>query len=344
MSSEDPIYLSVVVASRNDDHGGNLLYRMQLFVSTLLEQIDRRRLRCEIVLVEWNPPNDRPSLSEVLSGPAQSPYCDVRIITVPNQVHRQFEHSDVLDLYQFIAKNVGIRRARGCYVLATNIDILFSEELMDYLGAKRLRDYKMVRVDRYDVPPEIGEAWDTHRRLKYCRDNAIRVYKSNGTYEIGSRGLYQGFRRLLSVTLLKSTVKRLLRPSFKPRVHTNACGDFTLMAREHWHRLRGYPDFPWHGYNLDGLLCYAAVSAGIRQRVLKSSQCVYHIDHLLSWTPAQSNDLRTHLRRKTVPVMSDAQYNELVEQMQRTKKPILFNGNEWGLASEAFPEHMIAGT
>ena len=33
-----------------------------------------------------------------------------------------------------IAKNAGIRRARGQFVLATNIDIIFSNELVGFLG------------------------------------------------------------------------------------------------------------------------------------------------------------------------------------------------------------------
>jgi len=42
-------------------------------------------------------------------------------------------------LYQMIAKNAGIRRARGEYVLATNIDILFSSELACFFAARRLQ-------------------------------------------------------------------------------------------------------------------------------------------------------------------------------------------------------------
>ena len=122
------------------------MYRMRIFFSTLLDQIDRRQLRSEIILVEWNPPKERPPLSEVLFWPRRSTFCDVRLITVPNQIHRRFEHSDGLGLHQFIAKNVGIRRARGLFVLATNIDILFSDELMDYLAARHLSVDEMVRV------------------------------------------------------------------------------------------------------------------------------------------------------------------------------------------------------
>ena len=40
-------YLSVVVTARNDDHGGNLLGRMQIFVDGWLAQARRYRIPSE---------------------------------------------------------------------------------------------------------------------------------------------------------------------------------------------------------------------------------------------------------------------------------------------------------
>lgn len=39
--------LSIVVTSRNDDHGGNLIQRMQLFVTGWLEQLEKHRIEHE---------------------------------------------------------------------------------------------------------------------------------------------------------------------------------------------------------------------------------------------------------------------------------------------------------
>jgi len=46
---------------------------------------------------------------------------------------RQIAHGDKLPLFQMIAKNVGIRRARGRFVLVTNIDILFSDAVIQFM-------------------------------------------------------------------------------------------------------------------------------------------------------------------------------------------------------------------
>ncbi|TMG47374.1 MAG: hypothetical protein E6H85_00145, partial [Chloroflexi bacterium] len=120
--------LSVVAATRNDEHGGNQMARTQLFINGLAEQALRFKLPVELLLVEWNPPPDRPSLAEALSWP-RSEWFAPRIVVVSPELHARFPHADGLPLFQMIAKNVGIRRSAAEFVLATNIDILLSDEL-----------------------------------------------------------------------------------------------------------------------------------------------------------------------------------------------------------------------
>ncbi|UBF24120.1 hypothetical protein K9N68_20630 [Kovacikia minuta CCNUW1] len=113
-------YLSVVATARNDNHGGNMLRRMQIFINGLLEQSRRYQLDTVLIIVEWNPPTDKPRLAEALSWSVPNSPCVVRVIEVPPDIHRQFNHAAALPLFQMIAKNVGIRRAQGEFVLATN--------------------------------------------------------------------------------------------------------------------------------------------------------------------------------------------------------------------------------
>src|SRR5208282_5084177 len=100
---------------------------MQIFVTALLEQCRRHQIPSELIIVEWNPPPDRPPLAHALNWPRDPGPCAVRIIEVPAAIHRRYRNADGLALYQMIAKNAGIRRARGKFILATNIDILFSD-------------------------------------------------------------------------------------------------------------------------------------------------------------------------------------------------------------------------
>src|SRR3984893_1923253 len=138
-------YISLVVTARNDDHGGNLLGRMQIFVSGWIAQSQRHNLPSELIIVEWNPPSDRPRLRDALRWPESFGPCHVRFIEVSEEMHRRYTHSEGLPLYQMIAKNVGIRRARGQFILATNIDVLFSDELVAFLASHSLQPGRMYR-------------------------------------------------------------------------------------------------------------------------------------------------------------------------------------------------------
>ena len=181
-------YLSLVVTARNDDHGGNLLQRMQIFVSGWLAQARRHRIPSELIIVEWNPPGDRPRLREALEWPADFGPCEVRFIEVPAALHRRYAHAEALPLYQMIAKNVGIRRARGRFVLATNIDILFSDELASFLAQQRLEPGRMYRIDRHDVASDVPGGASVEEQLAYCRTHLIRLNAREGSFPVSPDG------------------------------------------------------------------------------------------------------------------------------------------------------------
>ena len=179
--SADP-YVSVVATSRNDDHGGGMLRRMQIFVNAWIEQCRRHDLASELVLVEWNPPAEREPLAEALQWPADPGPCAVRIVTVREAFHRRYRHSDSLPLFQMIAKNVGIRRARAPFVLSTNVDILFSDELVSFLAARRLETGRFYRIDRSDAMAEVPLEGGVVEQLDYCRTHLLRVNQREATF------------------------------------------------------------------------------------------------------------------------------------------------------------------
>lgn len=181
-------YLSLVVTARNDDHGGNLLGRMQAFLNGWIGHARRYQISSEIIIVEWNPPADRPRLAEVLSWPSEISPCQIRFIEVPAELHRRYAHAEALPLYQMIGKNVGIRRARGQFVLATNIDILFSSELAAFIAERRLRTDRMYRIDRHDAMSEVPVNATVEEQLDYCRTHLIRLNVREGTYNVSPEG------------------------------------------------------------------------------------------------------------------------------------------------------------
>ena len=67
-------------------------------------------------------------LKDKLNVPELNENQIVRIITVSNNDHKKFKNSEKLKIFQMIAKNVGIKRSNGKFILVTNIDIIFSDD------------------------------------------------------------------------------------------------------------------------------------------------------------------------------------------------------------------------
>src|SRR6516165_4483839 len=87
-----------------------------------------------------------------------------------------------------IAKNVGLRRARGRYLLATNIDILFSDELCRFLARRELRPGLMYRIDRLDVAGDVPVDAPVPEQLAYCRAHHLRNNALPGTIRLTPGG------------------------------------------------------------------------------------------------------------------------------------------------------------
>ena len=176
---------------------------MQHFVDGLVEQCRRHDLSAELVLVEWNPPAERRPLADALRWPEEPGPCSIRIITVPRELHVRMAHAAGLPLFQMIAKNVGIRRARGEYVLATNIDILFSDEIAGYLR-DHLQPGCVYRADRCDVPADVPAGVPFERILEFCDREMFRINARGSTWvKVSGR-----WRRATAVSSLRHRIRR----------------------------------------------------------------------------------------------------------------------------------------
>src|SRR4029078_6772205 len=127
-------------------------------------------LDAEVIVVEWNPPAERPRVGALLRLPDPS-VCTYRFIDVPAKIHDGLRYADVLPLFQMIAKNAGIRRARGRFVLATNIDIIFSRELVKFIASGQLQPGFMYRVDRHDIQSAFPVYASLDEQMKYCEEH-----------------------------------------------------------------------------------------------------------------------------------------------------------------------------
>jgi hypothetical protein len=127
-------------------------------------------------------------------------------------------------------------------------------------------------------------------------------------------------------------------------VHLCASGDFTLLARDEWCRLRGYLEFDGYPWHVDSILLYAALARGIKQVALPPSHRVFHIAHSKGsgWTPEGGPTLFARLAEKQIPYLNDDDLWRYARELQDDpdRKPL--NGEGWGLGDYDLGETTIS--
>jgi hypothetical protein len=255
---ENKCEFSFIVATRNDNHGGNMRERNQFFINRWINHVKKYNLNCELIIVDWN---SKVPLRKILKSSLLKNNQIVKIIEVPNQIHKKFHNSKKLDFFQMIAKNVGARRANGKFLIFTNIDIVFSEKFFYYLKNNTNMKETIYRADRHDFDLknlknyEISEdkikkltthihkknySYDIKKNKKYYLRKTI-IYILKYTY-ISIIDLIESFFKFIIdfiVSLLKLDIKKILiglkllkgifnlnnlKTLFDKKLHTNAFG------------------------------------------------------------------------------------------------------------------------
>ena len=189
---EDPRtpYLSVVVTTCRDaadDGEGDPIEHLQRFVSCFDEQCRQSGLDAEVIVVEWNLPADRVPAAARLRLPNPS-RCTYRFIDVPAAVHDRLRHAHVLCGFPMIARNVGVRRARGRFVLATSIDVIFPNSLIAHLASGALQRKRLYRADRHEVDPAVPAGAPLATVLNHCATHQRRIHARSGSYASNADG------------------------------------------------------------------------------------------------------------------------------------------------------------
>lgn len=317
-------YLSIIAVARNDDYGGNFLNRCQLFINNQITLWQKYGLNAELIIVEWNPPIDKPRLKDVLLWPKKITNGTVRIIEVPNNVHTNFPKSEKIKLFEYVGKNVGIRRANGKFILTTNCDLLYSLELIKFFADQKLKDNELYRVDRYDfdgitISPELT----SEEQIKIASQYLVQTHNPYGAAFLPREKLLSIRNTRRIITYIKNY---LLHFPF-PVPYTNAAGDFFLMHRKKWYFLKGFPELDH--YNFPDALCYMALAHGLQQINLKKPLCIYHKEH-------------NRGNAESGRPLSDGEKNKkLYLKMLKEKNPWLPNNNNWGLANKNLPEDYV---
>ena len=323
--------VSFVFAVHDPEYGGGLLPRTQKHLETLIELANRYRLSAEIVIVEWNPRPDHAPFRESLRWPDNLGYVSLRFLEVPAEIHRTLPNADRMPIFEYIAKNAGLRRARGRFLLATNPDLFYSPALVRWLARTPLAPGRFYRVDRWDLSDEIPSDLTLAGRLRFCRKHVAQRHAFFGSYAPcqpdQGRLLQAEYDSYLPETTCPkpptiASDARLILPA--DGLHRNAAGDFLLMERRSWLELRGYPELYTHAH-IDAILCWVASSEGLVQEVLPSRCHLYH----------QAHNRASHER---FPQTDWRPWYDRYLEAIRQGTSMVVNRRDWGLADDLLPE------
>lgn len=258
----DP-YISVVVVGRNDNYGVNFLDRINNFIRSLDYQVKNYPNLLELIIVEWNPrPQDAP-IKDVI---AKVDNLNIRVITVSPELHNKLEHP--LPVLEFHGKNVGARRAQGEFVLVTNPDILFTDEMITEFSKRRLSEECFYRTDRYDF---VSDEINTVEPKDYTEFAIERTFQ--GHLMFGPQSWTPEFQNPGSIWVLpRSGVTG-------ETIHTNGSGDFLLVSRTALERACGFFENPKRGFHNDSFSTIRLLHHGLHQVVFTVPLCIFHQHH-----------------------------------------------------------------
>ena len=278
------ILISIVLTGRNDGYGGDFLSR---FVRTLRfnhRQLVQRRIAHEIVFVEWAPPVDTPRLFDLVFEAIPELDRDVCAwYEVDPRYQEELSLNPRLAYLEFIAKNVGVRRARGRFVLSTNCDVFLGRTILDVLEREALRPGVVYRAPRYDID---------------LRDDQMLDWST------------------LEDPRVLSREPRALKPPF----FAGGTGDFLLLDRESFHRLRGFNEvYRAARFGIDRNFLVKVLSSGLTIEDIGGP--VYHVTHEGSFR----DNRRAYAGREHEAPWGNAQWP--------SRGVIYTNPPTWGLAN-----------
>jgi len=357
--------ISFVLTARNDGYGGNLRHRVQTSIDSILKFGEQRELKGEIVLVEWNPPPGEPSLASALDWPEDLGHMSARIITVPAEIHERFPNAERIPLFEYIAKNTGIRRANGEFVLSTNPDLIYSQELLEFFASDRLEKDYFYRIHRYDVdrlvPLEASiedrQSFAESHVYKYStvHDGYVTTNKSTRFREelkrfedvvskdprkarflVTDPGRVLNFLGEIYENVFSSTSENeettdevaVTTPEQLEDIFLTSSGDFLLMAAERWNEMHGYPE-KHTNLHVDSFGCVYAAKMGLDQAVFKEPLKIYHQEHDRS-----ERNSRPAMERDELV----AEANEIMAESDLEPE----NDDSWGLVNESLNENRVA--
>ena len=262
---------SVVFFSRNDIHSRDAS-RIALALESMSRVVE------EIVYVDWasegEPLLTRSDVAELLSADTLAKV--MMVVISPDEARELLPEEvrnapNIMKHSHSIARNIGIRRARGDYIISTNMDIVFPLDGLHDIMRDDDGNGTMYTIHRKDVDSDFATALFDHSGVVVAQQ-VLGKYVERRNAEI-DRNPVAYFRR--------EALKQLRGGSALYEAHLEYsqifnCGDFQMAHRSVWHDIRGFEELMYDG----PMGTDSVVQKKCQRIVVLTEPHVFHLSHV----------------------------------------------------------------
>lgn len=228
--------VSIILTGKNDNYGGYFEERATLVTKYNLKRLKKINVDYELIFVEWNPDPTKQLFSQKFTEIDKN----IKSYVVDGEIHDSIVGDyEYMEFLEFFAKNAGLKRATGDFIIFTNADVFFDDEIFENLkNLSNLNDKTIYRALRKD----------------------IKFDKLEG---LGSRHF-------------EEATFRINHCLHKP--YTDASGDFTMAHKDLFFELNGYDENQkFVKIHKDTRILFSAFKKGDVDFEMIGS--IYHVDH-----------------------------------------------------------------
>ena len=241
--------ISAIIISRNDNYGGHLAERATYAINSAIATYD------EVFYIDWN--SETHSLLYDIKNDLQL-NGNLKHIVITPEIASILTNNDsqAQKCCEVLARNIGIRRATGDYIVSTNIDIIHPkrEDIEKIINESDNNTF--VTLSRREM------TWDIIREfhggeLKYSEWDKLRDYIYVNSEE------------------RKDEEKTVAGDDYSI---INCCGDFQLAPKHVWEGIRGFEEELIYPLFADTNVQKKAVMHGFGLKAIYNPP-MFHINH-----------------------------------------------------------------
>jgi hypothetical protein len=241
--------ISAIIISRNDNYGGHLNERATYAINSAINTYD------EVIYIDWNSPTHS-LLWDIKDNLQLKGNLKHFVITPEIASYLTNNNPDVQKCCEVLARNIGIRRATGDYIVSTNIDIIHPKREDIESIINNSDNNTMITLSRREVTWDIIKEFHGGE-MKFQEWDKLRDYIYINSEE-----------RIYNEKTVEGDDYSLI----------NCCGDFQIAPKHIWDEIKGFEEELIYPLFADTNVQKKAVKHGFGLKAIYNPP-MFHINH-----------------------------------------------------------------